>query len=273
MTRLLLIACLALTACHSVTFTRRVTPEAQPRVERWQHHVFHGLWDTSGPIDLSNVCPYGLARVETKRDVWNTVAQVSTQLVAGAALTPVAGAPTSSSIAGGIAFFELWTPSTVRVWCASAIDLDPARLAPPNVSRWLVLPPQARAGVASHVAEVFGDAFVGQLRRYRQTQVTTNADLATALSVEQQKQLLGCEESACVAELAGAIAADRIVRSSVTRLGASLVVTLTAIDTRTGLATHAFTERLRDAQDESLLDAVPALVERLVREPAADAPR
>lgn len=271
-----LLLLLAASGCHAVTFVRRVKAEPKPTVETWHHHAFHGLWDVSGPLDVSKLCPNGVARVETRRGVVETAVQVGAQEAALITLGTRGGG--GVPLIGGLVlpFYELWTPTGVRVFCAAEAPLPPAPSLPrlPVVSRkFLLLPVQARQGVDPNTALVLTDALSAALRRYEGLTIATPDDVATALTLEQQKQILGCEEATCIAEVGGAIAADRVVRGTLSRLGNSLVVSLSSIDPRTGIAAHVVTERLQNSTDERLLDLVPRVADALVREPADGLPR
>lgn len=48
-------------------------------------------------------------------------------------------------------------------------------------------------------------------------EVTTPKDVATVLGLERQRQLLGCADSACLAELAGALGVDSVLNGQVVR--------------------------------------------------------
>jgi hypothetical protein len=62
--------------------------------------------------------------------------------------------------------------------------------------------------------------------------VVSRDEIATMLDAEAQKQLLGCDDTGCLAEIAGALDVDLLVAGSVTRLGEGLVVTLQLINQR-----------------------------------------
>jgi TolB-like protein len=62
--------------------------------------------------------------------------------------------------------------------------------------------------------------------------VVSRDEIATMLDAEAQKQLVGCDDTGCLAEIAGALDVDLLVAGSVTRLGEGLVVTLQLINQR-----------------------------------------
>ncbi len=61
--------------------------------------------------------------------------------------------------------------------------------------------------------------------------VITTADIESMLSYEKQKDLLGCQDdTACLAELGGALGADLMIAGSVGKLGDTYNVSLTLLD-------------------------------------------
>jgi hypothetical protein len=85
--------------------------------------------------------------------------------------------------------------------------------------------------------------------------------------VEKTKTMLGCADAGCVAEVGGALGADRVVHGSIGRVGSSLLVNLTSLDPRKASHAASVSERLRGASDEAFLDALPRIVDGLIAEP------
>lgn len=88
--------------------------------------------------------------------------------------------------------------------------------------------------------------------------VLSGDDVKAAADVEAQRQMLGCDESGCLAEIAEALGADRLVHGSVARLGGTVVVTLSFFDARSSVALG---REVVQAGDDS---ALPAEIERAV---------
>jgi hypothetical protein len=93
------------------------------------------------------------------------------------------------------------------------------------------------------------------------------------LGVEKTRQMLGCTDAGCYAELGGALGADRIVHGSIGRVGDSLVVNLSALDPRRGTTIASVSERLRGAREEAFLDVLPSVADMLLADPASGGPR
>jgi len=104
--------------------------------------------------------------------------------------------------------------------------------------------------------------------------IVTMADLAQLLGLERQKQLLGCDESSCLAEVTAGLGADGLIRVSVTRTGKSLAVSLKVLRTRDGSIWASATTRVDSDEaaaawfDEAALD----LRDRLAPAPTSGTP-
>lgn len=134
-------------------------------------------------------------------------------------------------------------------------------------------PPKVTVGAFKHVGypETVGEAYVGHLAAQlgaRGLRVTTQDDVMQLLSVERQKQLLGCDEGSndCAAELADALDSDIIVTGSIARTAEGYLASLRFLSPRkTGplasVTGHLATERLLL---EWLEDEARVLTPRLV---------
>lgn len=262
-----------LAGCYQIRFTRRVAAEPLPRYDRWHHNLIAGLWEFSEPVQTGRICPHGVARVEQAQSLTNVLAQAGVQLAFAGA---IGGGTRRADAGGGVAAVQLWTPATVKVWCALA-SATPPPSPPPVVAplasrlRMAVLPLVARTGITDEEALLFTDTLANALRAVPQVSVVTRDDLMAVLDVEEQKQLLGCEgDSACLIELGGALGVDRVVHGSVGRIGATFVVNLALVDPSEGRVVGSVNERVSSGSNEAFFDLLPRLVEGLLaNEPRA----
>src|SRR4051812_5628125 len=93
--------------------------------------------------------------------------------------------------------------------------------APADNHRVLVLPLGTGDGVTATLSASITDAVASEARRHQGLSVLTSRDVTSLLTAERQKQLLGCTEGSCLAELGGALGAERIISGSVAKLGTS----------------------------------------------------
>jgi hypothetical protein len=238
----------ALSGCYTIRYERRGTsPEPGSPRETWHHGILGGTVAASPAVKLAEMCPAGVAWVENQTTFANWLGQVLTGL--GAL---------------GVLHAPVWEPTTVRVTCARATVQRAGRSA-----KVVVLPLVPLGGVAKETAQLLGDALAGELRRRPGVSVLTQSDVSALLGIEKTRQMLGCAEAGCMAEIGGALGADRVVHGSLGRVGGSLVVNLSALDPKRAAAAASVSERLRGAEDEAFLDALPSLADALLAESAA----
>ncbi|HYV43921.1 MAG TPA: DUF2380 domain-containing protein [Myxococcaceae bacterium] len=245
--------------CYRMTFkfSKAVAEAGAPREVQHQS-LASGLWDLSGPVMVEELCPQGAASVQVEESVANGLGQnLSSAIISVPAflVNPllIVGV---YWVAGRHA--QPWAPSTVRLTCAKGKVRS---------IKYVVLRLEAKGGLEPATVGLFSDALVGELRKNPGLNVMTGSDVEAVLGAERQQQLLGCTDTNCLTELAGALGADRVVHGSVGRVGESLVVNLTAVDPKSGRAVASVSERLKGGGDEAFLDALPALVFRIVSEP------
>jgi TolB-like protein len=258
-------AALLLCGCYTIRYHRAgVAAEAGTPREQWHHGALGGFLDASGAVRLDEMCPEGVAWVENQVTFGDAILQYLTGGAAGlrTARSGKKGAPAVDFAV--FHDFSLWTPSTVRVACARArgSQAQPAS----RKLKVAVVRLAARTGVDEKVADLFSDALAGELRKRPNLAVISDADVAALLGVERKKQMLGCTDAGCFAEIGGALGVDRIVHGSVGRVGGSLVVNLTSVDARKGTPVASVSERLQSASDEAFLDALPRMGDAILLE-------
>jgi len=240
----LLAAAACLSGCYSIRYHTRAAPEPAPAYDQWHHTNVFGLVESSPPVKVSEICPNGVAVVEN-------------QLTAGA------------RFANLFSMWWIWQPTNVTVTCSRT----PAQAeAPRKALKVVVLKLVAKGGVEPATVDILTDALVGELRKHSGLAVVSPSEIGTLIGFEKEKQLLGCTDSGCLAEIAGAMGADRLVSGSVGRLGQSSVVSLTLLDARKAQPVSSVYETLPQGNGEELLKAMPGFAKRLATETAPPRP-
>ena len=90
------------------------------------------------------------------------------------------------------------------------------------------------------------------------------------LTFHKTKQQLGCDDTACLAEIGGALGADQLVTANLARFGEAYVLTLRLIDVRHAQVIRDASEQSGTAAEELALALVAKGVEELF--PNAPAP-
>jgi hypothetical protein len=94
--------------------------------------------------------------------------------------------------------------------------------------------------------------------------VTSPREVATVLGMERQKQLLGCEESSCVAEIANALGVDGLVLGDIAMLGSSYQVNLKVIEAQSGKKLATFSAMV--SSEAEVVTTITEAVEKLAND-------
>lgn len=241
---LLLLAC---AGCYTIRYERRAAAEPGPPVELTHHGFLGGVIRSTDRIDLAAACPGGVVSVENQTNFPDALIQGITMV------GPVLG------------FFHapIWEPTMVRVVCAKEGLGSPGR----RGLKIALLRLSPLGDVDARTVALFSEALAGELRKRAGLSVMSEADIAALLGVEKTKAMLGCTDTGCIAEVGGALGADRVVHGSIGRVGSSLLVNLSSLDPRKGTHAASVSERLKGTTDEGFLDALPRIVDDLIAEP------
>jgi len=143
-----------------------------------------------------------------------------------------------------------------------------------------IMPLEAKAGMASDVAELMGDRLSSALlSRKVFDRVVTNKELETALSLEARKQLLSCANDSCAAEVAAALAVSHVLMGNIGKIGGARVLNLRLVDVKKIRQLASVSQKVT-GDDEALFDVIQPAVDRLLADAglapmtgtAADAP-
>jgi TolB-like protein len=143
---------------------------------------------------------------------------------------------------------------------------DPRAVPAQKVAVWSI---QAAQGVSPGAAQILEDVVATELARTGRFQVVGRGDLVAVLGYERQRQALGCSESACLAEIGGAVGADLVLSGQAGQLGSQLRLSLILVDAKKGVAV-ARAARFTAASEDALAAVVPELVAEIAG--AAPAP-
>jgi hypothetical protein len=243
------LAAALLAGCYTIRYERRSALPEEGTPREVTHHAFvGGAFIGSAPVDLKAMCPAGVAVVENRTSgtdwFWQGV--------------------TSLPFFLWTIWSPIWEPTTVKVTCARPGLASRSGRA----MKVALLPLSPLGGVTKETAQLLGDALAGELRKRPGVSVLTQSDISALLGVEKTRQMMGCSDSGCMTEIAGALGADRIVHGSIGRVGGTLVVNLSALDARRATAVASVSERLRGGDEEAFLDVLPTVADALL----ADAP-
>lgn len=142
-----------------------------------------------------------------------------------------------------------------------------------NRPRVLILPPSSSSYAAHELAPLSGMIATAVASDVR-LDVVTSEDLSSLVALEGERQIAGCDDSSCLAELAGAIGARYVVFGDISPLGETAVANLRLFDTQsaTALKRVALTAPSLAALGETMRGPLSALGDSILQ-PVSDASR
>lgn len=121
------------------------------------------------------------------------------------------------------------------------------------------------------LADSLSESVLTEMGRSQRLSVIGQSDVASMIGIERQKQLLGCGENSCFAELSGAMGTPWLVTGSVARLGKAYRLDLKLLRANTGEAAWRDGKSTRD--DSEVFEVLASMVNELVRTLDQGAPR
>jgi hypothetical protein len=151
---------------------------------------------------------------------------------------------------------------------ALALLLLPAAAGAQPKARLAVLDFSAN-GASKELASAAGGVAANELDRLGAFQVVTSETIRSMLAFEKQRQMMGCTDSGCIAEIGGALGVDWLVSGKVTRLAAAggapetFTLELTLASVRKGQREGSVIETARS--EAELVARVGKAAQRLVQ--------
>jgi len=118
-------------------------------------------------------------------------------------------------------------------------------------------------GVSKEIAATITEAVLAEISKEKNIKAVGMADIRAMLSLEQEKQLLGCDDASCIAEIGGALGVDRIVSGNIGKVGGTFVMQLKLINIKTAEVIRRV-DRTVSGSEERLLSVARALAVELV---------
>lgn len=134
--------------------------------------------------------------------------------------------------------------------------------APNRTARVAVYEVSAAPG-SERVADVVTASIVAELRKLDGLSVIGMDEVRAMLDLEAQKQLVGCGDDSCLAEIAAALGVDIVIVGSIATVGDESVFGLRRIEQATATVKGQVNQRLVPADGEEFLGVVGASIEAL----------
>jgi hypothetical protein len=127
--------------------------------------------------------------------------------------------------------------------------------------RLAVLDVRAGVGISPELARGLGDALTHEVRRRNPgVDVLGATEIRSMLEVQREKSKLGCQDVSCLAEIGGALGADRIVTAGLNRFGDTYLFTVQLVEVRKARVVRDAAEKLSGRDQGELLAAVERAV-------------
>lgn len=142
------------------------------------------------------------------------------------------------------------------------MSAPPDKAGATTATRLLVLDFTAESTAAAPLLPTVTSLVTTELSRWPDIDAITNADVRRLLELEGNRQQTGCDDTSCLAEVAGAMGARLVVFGSVGNLAADTTVTLNLFDSTT--ATSVGREFVQVTSPAALPAAIAPAVRRLL---------
>jgi TolB-like protein len=139
----------------------------------------------------------------------------------------------------------------------------PAKADAPRKVRIAVLDVQYAGAGDRKTVEGLSALLASEVARRPNLTVIAGSDLRALVGFERQKALLGCTESSCITELAGALGVAYLVSSEVSKVGSTWLLSLTLLDANKAMAQGRLTRKAYS--DDQLVDETSNAVDELLK--------
>ena len=122
----------------------------------------------------------------------------------------------------------------------------------------------AERGVDESLVKILTDALLSQLKSSeRFASVIGSSDIQAMISMEQQKQVLGCDEDSCLAQLGGALGVPYLVTGSLGNVGGRFMLNLKLLQVEDARVAERVTRVYKD--EGAMVDGLHAAVAALIK--------
>ena len=121
----------------------------------------------------------------------------------------------------------------------------------------------AKSGIQQAQLDVLSDMLATEIRDMGTYDVVTRSDIQSMLGLERAKELVGCDDAGCLAEIGGALGVKYLVTGNVAVFGNVFAVNLKIIDIQKARVKNSIFEKVPGGE-AALLDAIPHAVRKLL---------
>lgn len=146
---------------------------------------------------------------------------------------------------------------------ALLIGVALALAAAPHKTKIAVLDVQDVSGDQAAHARLLTQIITGELSRDGTLEVISSTQIRNMLGFEKQKQILGCTEGSCLAEIGGALGVDYLLTGQIGKIGSRYRLDLSLVE-QAKARTAATVGEFLPAEEDALADAAVRMVTQLL---------
>lgn len=121
----------------------------------------------------------------------------------------------------------------------------------------------SKGGIEPQKMEALSDMLANEIRRLGNYRVVGKSDIQAALQLEEQKQLLGCSDESCIAEIGGALGVRWVVVGNVSLFGETYLLNLKLMDVGNIKVIAGLSKKVTGGEDQ-LIDALGQAARELI---------
>lgn len=129
----------------------------------------------------------------------------------------------------------------------------------------LVITPRAGGSSSTTIGQAVASIVASRLSAQGGLKIITQIDISKILGLEEAKQVMGCDITSCIEEIAGALNVDFLVTGNIDILGGAYVGGFQLIDVRKIHVEGRAQFRVQRGKDSELVDRINEAVDELVK--------
>jgi len=123
---------------------------------------------------------------------------------------------------------------------------------------------KAENGIDKGVVTLLYELILTEFQNYSNLSVISKTDISSMVQYETEKELAGCDDTSCMAEIGGALGVDKVVLGHVGKLGSSYVVTLKLMNIKNATVENRVSETI-PANEDKLIPLIKFLANKLLK--------
>jgi len=135
--------------------------------------------------------------------------------------------------------------------------------APEKKVKISVMELKAENGIDKGVVTLLYELILTEFQEYSNLSVISKTDISSMVQYETEKELAGCDETSCMAEIGGALGVDKVVIGHVGKLGSSYVVTLKLMNIKKATVENRVSKTI-PADEDKLIPVIKFLANKLL---------